>query len=122
MTVTESPVVAEDADAEQDVLDGQGGDWVHDPMNVPERFPALPGSSVKLLPEPLKLFACLAAICHWYVPLLHGTVALTVSVVCAPDARDRLRNCAEAEVTLVAPGALVLMKTAGAEICTEPSC
>jgi hypothetical protein len=56
-------VVADDADAEHSVLGGQG--WtVHDPVNVPERFPALLGSSWKLLPEPLKLFDCLAAIPH----------------------------------------------------------
>jgi hypothetical protein len=31
-------------------------------------------------------------------------------------ARDRLRNSAELDVKLVAPGALVIMKPAGAEI------
>jgi hypothetical protein len=37
----------------------------HDPVSVPERFPALAGSSWKSLPEPLKSFACLASIPHW---------------------------------------------------------
>ena len=37
----------------------------HDPASVPERFPALAGSSRKSLPGgPLKLFDCLAAIPH----------------------------------------------------------
>src|SRR5215510_5267433 len=36
----------------------------HDPASVPERFPALAGSSWKSLPVPLKLFDCLAAIPH----------------------------------------------------------
>jgi hypothetical protein len=53
-------VVADDADAEHGVLGGQGWD-VHVPVNVPERLPALLGSSWKL-PYPLKLFDCLAAI------------------------------------------------------------
>jgi hypothetical protein len=58
-------VVADDADAHE-VPDGQGWD-VHDPVdpvNVPERFPALLGSSWKSLPVPLKLFDCLALIPH----------------------------------------------------------
>jgi hypothetical protein len=62
--VTVTDVVADDADAEH-VVDEQGGATVHDPVSVPERFPALSGSSWKLLPEPLKLFDCLAAIPHW---------------------------------------------------------
>jgi hypothetical protein len=37
----------------------------HDPVTEPERFPALAGSSRKLLPEPLKSFDCLASIPHW---------------------------------------------------------
>ena len=60
-------VVADDADAEHNVLGGQGWD-VHDPVdpvNVPERFPALLGSSWKSLPVPLKSFDCLASIPHW---------------------------------------------------------
>jgi hypothetical protein len=62
--VTVPDVVADDADAEHGVPGGQG--WnVHDPVNVPERFGMLLGSSWKLLPEPLKLFDCLAAIPHW---------------------------------------------------------
>jgi len=58
----------------------------------------------------------------------HGTVAFTVKVVLAPGARDRSRNSAEPDVKLVvpeAPGATeapVIMKPAGAEICTEPRC
>jgi hypothetical protein len=61
--VTVPDVVADDADAEHGALGGQG--WtVHDPVNVPVRFPALLGSSWKSLPEPLKLFDCLAAIPH----------------------------------------------------------
>jgi hypothetical protein len=42
-------VVADDADPEHGVLAGQGTD-VHVPVNVPERFPALLGSSWKSLP------------------------------------------------------------------------
>jgi hypothetical protein len=62
--VTVPDVVVDDADAEHAVPDRQGVD-VHDPMTVPERFGMLWGSSWKLLPEPLKLFDCLAWIFHW---------------------------------------------------------
>jgi hypothetical protein len=57
-----------------------------------------------------------------YDPPLHGPAAITVRVVVAAGARDRLRNCAELGVKLVAPGAPVIAKPAGAVICTEPSC
>jgi len=63
--VTVPDVVADDADAEHGALGGQGVD-VHDPdpVIVPERFPALAGSSWKSLPLPLKSFDCLAFIPH----------------------------------------------------------
>ena len=54
---------------------------------------------------------------------LHDTAAVTFKgvVVLAPAARFRLRNSAELDVKLAAPGAPVIAKPAGAEICTEPS-
>jgi hypothetical protein len=93
----------------------------HDPAGVPERFPALAGSSWKSLPVPLKLFDCLAATPHWYVPPLHAAAALTVNVAEAPGATDSWAKSAELDVKLIDPGAPVITKPAGAEICTEPS-
>lgn len=93
----------------------------HDPVGVLERG-GFAGSSWKLLPGgPLKSFDCLAWIPHWEEPLLHAADAVTVKTVLTIDARFRLVNSAELDVTLVAPGAPVITKPAGAEICTEPS-
>ena len=71
----------------------------HDPDGVPERFPALAGSIWKLLPgRPLKSFDCLTCIPHWYEPALHGKTAVTVAVIDADGATDRLVISAELDV------------------------
>lgn len=94
----------------------------HDVVTEPERFGALAGSSWKSLPgRPLKSFDCLASIPHWYVPLLHVATALTVKVVVAEGARDRLTKSAELDVKLADPGAPVITKPAGTVIWTDPS-
>jgi hypothetical protein len=71
----------------------------HDPDGVPDRFPALLGSTWKSLPgRPLKSFDCLTSIAHLYEVPLHGRSAVTVAVVDAPGGTDRPVMSAELDV------------------------